>query len=1249
MLEIMAPSSLKKMSGSRRRKEGNYASSDIPPSLARFTSDDLGLTLLPGSQIQKEEEGTSETAAISNLRRNRNTKGRGYSQAYLVEYKRQCKTAARRLPLDEVKNGHSNLKVTESSARSHSDDESWNLNVRCALQKRPSSIWVNDDIHCGGFTTVGETSTENTQKDLQYNGSDEVQANRYGDDLFQPKKRRKIKKQSTDKAPPKVISEREAEGNETDFDTRYSGGCCNKSVKRSGNCEDSSEAMPTYIFNESQKDKSVEPSVQASPSAMPGGLTSRKASTQNDASKESSMNVIQRLEHQRRHSVSSLQSRVSRGVLSAISSSSTDHHSAARRPAAAQGTRNPPSTTHRHLHRTEARPFQRTKEFVPAAASKFSDPRRKVLKPVKRSWTSHFPRRYNGPLVSGRCASPPDFCSTTPLLSNGVKHNTEPLIDCLTATAEHDDVDLVSSSLSPTSFHNIAQPVPKAKFRCGAFHLDDTFDDTLAKPQVDASRNRATSLPNSHSLYYPPDMKMANTYQPAVVSTPPNRGQAHEYRHSRPNLLSRQDITISSRLNNTHESVNDFAEQVHQQLGHAYPSQTAKEISRSSAAAVDRHIPGHRRIAPGRSNQTCISNDTAASNGSSSSQIPFNILSLRRKRTYTHQEFRETISELQRRHQAELNKKEKNWGQREIGLLERLCYYEPHNLDQCHNAYQDTLEYTRGKLIEAEQEISKLRQQRDLAMQQLAAKPRSIEERINNISKAYSSTAPHESGVGNGQPSNQISIDLTADSPRANFSSIQGPQAPAQHPPAQQPMINQFLCHNMPAQHQHLSIARRFPTPPSPAQHPPAPYYSAPQAAAQRSQAEQRIPWPPQGQLAPAQQLLFVAPQCAADYLPASCTPGHPRLGTPEEVRGTPAHNVQAERAPAGQVRNHDVQAEQAPLELVQNHDVQAQPATAEEMQTHHVQAGQQKLDYVQNEALRAQGLSREQIRHQTVQAVQRPVGQTANQAVRAQEAQPGQIYSHQHPQRVDVVISSSQSAVEEQTRTPEGVQEEAWSRFNQKELPWYDGIHPGTMVPVNKKPFGLPSATAPMMHKDHHLSQPMASDGSIAPLPNKAARTTKAKAPKKPKDTPDKAARAEKVSSERKAQALARKNIRERKKAQLRSKQNAQASAASTTSSPHSQRTLEENLHPACNGDSQSPPAQNGDVIWSDFLRDSEEEEMRDAMLAAEFEEQLMAEWGPEEEVVTQQNTTIVEDGAGDQEDEEREESEESEESEEE
>ncbi|MCJ1454974.1 hypothetical protein MMC28_005327 [Mycoblastus sanguinarius] len=64
----MAPSSLKKMSRSRGRKEGNHASSDQSSS-GGFTGCDLGLTLLPGPQIQQQDEEEPKPPAKGSLER----------------------------------------------------------------------------------------------------------------------------------------------------------------------------------------------------------------------------------------------------------------------------------------------------------------------------------------------------------------------------------------------------------------------------------------------------------------------------------------------------------------------------------------------------------------------------------------------------------------------------------------------------------------------------------------------------------------------------------------------------------------------------------------------------------------------------------------------------------------------------------------------------------------------------------------------------------------------------------------------------------------------------------------------------------------------------------------------------------------------------------------------------------------------------------------------------------------------------
>ena len=101
----MAPSSLKKMSGSKGRKEGNYASSDEPTSLDVFTSDDLGLTLLPRPQIQKKNVGERIQAANGGPANVCTTEQQGDGQRCPLELEERCNPLTRRSTLDESRGG----------------------------------------------------------------------------------------------------------------------------------------------------------------------------------------------------------------------------------------------------------------------------------------------------------------------------------------------------------------------------------------------------------------------------------------------------------------------------------------------------------------------------------------------------------------------------------------------------------------------------------------------------------------------------------------------------------------------------------------------------------------------------------------------------------------------------------------------------------------------------------------------------------------------------------------------------------------------------------------------------------------------------------------------------------------------------------------------------------------------------------------------------------------------------------------
>lgn len=112
----MAPSSLKKMSGVQERKEGNYASLEKTP-LGKSTNHDLGLTLLPGSQVREKDEQRSGTAAESSPKQSGSIYAKISEQWDLFESEIQLKCPAQETAfLTEAKSLRSSPDLGPASA-----------------------------------------------------------------------------------------------------------------------------------------------------------------------------------------------------------------------------------------------------------------------------------------------------------------------------------------------------------------------------------------------------------------------------------------------------------------------------------------------------------------------------------------------------------------------------------------------------------------------------------------------------------------------------------------------------------------------------------------------------------------------------------------------------------------------------------------------------------------------------------------------------------------------------------------------------------------------------------------------------------------------------------------------------------------------------------------------------------------------------------------------------------------------------
>ena len=161
LIERMAPSSLKKMSGSGTRKEGNYASSNESTSLDVFTSDDLGLTLLPGPQTQKRDEKEKVQAAIGRHTNICTAEQQEDGQPRPLELDGRWHPVKRRSIVDESIDGSYYFELSKgverhTSTGSHDDDAVLQPNERC------SGVQGEHDLKRNDFSL----STETLSKDI---------------------------------------------------------------------------------------------------------------------------------------------------------------------------------------------------------------------------------------------------------------------------------------------------------------------------------------------------------------------------------------------------------------------------------------------------------------------------------------------------------------------------------------------------------------------------------------------------------------------------------------------------------------------------------------------------------------------------------------------------------------------------------------------------------------------------------------------------------------------------------------------------------------------------------------------------------------------------------------------------------------------------------------------------------------------------------------------------------------------------
>ena len=386
----MAPSSLKKMSGSGARKEGNYASSKESTSLDVFTSDDLGLTLLPGPQTQKKDEGEKVQAAIGRDIKICTTEQQGDGQSRRLELDERWQPAKRRSTVDEPIGASCYFGLSKgverySSTGSHDDDAVVRPSESC------SGIQGKHDLKRNDFSL----STETLSKDIgdgHHHDRDPIPKHSGATHAsFLAKEGREAERDSSFNSLNQMFKE----------EVRIIG---LNEAKDSldglvGNKHDSGRASDTTACENSLKYESCgskgkkSESLLRTSSSVNLGITFTKPTTDNTLSTSYHLSCSKDPVERPHHSARSSDSQFTFSVITERNNHSYTA-SAFLAPVELQGSSKATAAAHQQaLNSLQLFPQQVLKQ--PQASRNFhAAPPKKVSKPVKqlkRSWTRHFP------------------------------------------------------------------------------------------------------------------------------------------------------------------------------------------------------------------------------------------------------------------------------------------------------------------------------------------------------------------------------------------------------------------------------------------------------------------------------------------------------------------------------------------------------------------------------------------------------------------------------------------------------------------------------------------------------------------------------------------------------------------------------------------------------------------------------------------------------------------------------------------
>ena len=455
----MAHSSLKKMSGVQERKEGNYASLERLP-CGRFTNSDLGLTLLPGSQIQRTDEKELGAAAKSSPRK--------AGSEFFEEL-------GQPLPLENEIRAKSHTQTTVFPKEAESPSSSQN----------PGS----ESANLSHADVAVQTSRERSFSQYSYepNANDDA-ASRYGIQGIDVEENKIANSIRHDDHSPRAVPDGYLESrtsNET-RDLKVNQGkkaVIESHYNRSHAHYDQglSKCNATDSGRRKQLSASIQLPISGSSKPVSYGQIKRSPDFTPLPPHQS---LISRCENAASHGLSSAPP-----TLASRPPVKLQHPKADKRTVHSR-RRNPSKASNQHSKHSRLLP--------PDPA----DVRAQVLKhraEAKRSWTNHFPTKSK---FLQRANSP-----------------TPSLLVALLTPSSHANLDFSSTPLSPSSLNLSLSKDLDNLLKVST--LEDIFNTVQTGNQRQPTRRRSASMPNLWSTRTPMNMDSSNKFGSASMPTPP--------------------------------------------------------------------------------------------------------------------------------------------------------------------------------------------------------------------------------------------------------------------------------------------------------------------------------------------------------------------------------------------------------------------------------------------------------------------------------------------------------------------------------------------------------------------------------------------------------------------------------------------------------------------------------------------------------------------------------------------------------